>query len=562
MNDLEAFVLLTAVKAQRKDAVAKLVRSSYLKDEINTPSQKGHLSVVAHTLAVQQMKGLLNEQVLENDKSKRDQMSFHSWAAQCGHSSLIDILLNEDLLNTSDDQLSIDRYKSDHSNGLTLLGLAAFCGHGSVCRVLLASGIDFEATDTNGRVALHHACSQGHSQVAKLLLGSGAKVGAGAGRSMQTSLHMAAKNGYGPVCRILLANGADPEARDQDGQTALHCASLRGLDEVVHILLRGGAEVGAVDSCFKQTSLHMAARNGHKSVCQNLLANEADPEARDQRGETALHYASFKGFDEVVDLLLRSGADIGARNGLLGSTALHNAAFAGHHNVVRMLIERGADIDIPDEFKRTALIKALAERHDAVSSVLLDSGANPFLKSDLGQDAASWVLSADPESGAAEFSGRILSMILSSAYKFRGDGALPTLSATPFRRAEITLINYGFKFTHLWLKSHHAYIELPSDASPWINMEHRKILRIFEPRFEPSFKFWVVHQEETLSFAILDRGFYSTHLRVLNGGVRINSDHTYAIQQWENIELDPNAEIVEPDAVIPLPWWSSDLSPS
>ena len=489
MKHLEAFVLLTAVKTRRKDAVVGLMRSSHLKEAISTGDQRGRVPEVARNLAVQQMKGLLNEQVLEDNQRERDQMSFYSWAAQCGHLSLLEILLTEDPRLTYNWQPS-DHSSRDHWRGMSLLGLAAFFGHGSVCRVLLANGADLEARDIENRVALHHASSQGHSQVAKLLLNCGAKVGAVATWLKQTSLHMAASNGHGLVCRILLENGADSEARDQVGQTALHDASLRGFDEAVHFLLRGGAKVGAID--------------------------------------------------EKTD-----------------STALHLAAMGGHCNIVRTLIEQGADVDMPDMFGSTALIGALVEGHEAVSSVLLDSGANPLLKDCFGRDATCWVLKADPHSGVAKFSNRLVSNLFSKAYEFRDDGALPSPLATPFCRAEI-ILTPGKASTYLCLGSCYAYVELPSDTLSWnIREQHRKNFRIpeFENRVsqETSFKFWIVHQEKTLSFSIEGGG--NAELRVLNGGSRTQKCY---IQRWEGIGLDPYADIVEPDALIPLPWWSNE----
>lgn len=62
------------------------------------------------------------------------------------------------------------------------------------------------------------------------------------------------------------------------------------------------------------TPLHLAAMNGHASVCEVLIRNGADAEAATCDGDTPLHFGAKNGEEEVVRLLLSSGAARGARN--------------------------------------------------------------------------------------------------------------------------------------------------------------------------------------------------------------------------------------------------------
>ena len=52
----------------------------------------------------------------------------------------------------------------------------------------------------------------------------------------------------------------------------------------------------------------IAARNGRNDFVSLLLEKGADPDAADNDGRTAMHYASEAGFTEIVEMLLMAGA--------------------------------------------------------------------------------------------------------------------------------------------------------------------------------------------------------------------------------------------------------------
>ena len=64
---------------------------------------------------------------------------------------------------------------------------------------------------------------------------------------------------------------------------------------------------------------------------------------RNDRGQTPLGGAAFKGYDEIITLLLKHGADIDADNGG-GMTPLIFAAMFGRSKVVEQLKSRGASL--------------------------------------------------------------------------------------------------------------------------------------------------------------------------------------------------------------------------
>jgi hypothetical protein len=75
-----------------------------------------------------------------------------------------------------------------------------------------------------------------------------------------------------------------------------------------------------------------------------LLANGADPNAKEDDGWSALMWASARGHIEVADMLLQNGAEIDAID-KDGYTALMHASLKLHNKVVRLLVDKGANVN-------------------------------------------------------------------------------------------------------------------------------------------------------------------------------------------------------------------------
>jgi len=91
-----------------------------------------------------------------------------------------------------------------------------------------------------------------------------------------------------------------------------------------------------------------AVKTGDAAKVRELLA--ANPELahiRDGDQSTPLHYAAWKGYPEIIDLLADAGADLQAHNenSHWGTTALHAAAHGNRPTAAAALIRRGADVN-------------------------------------------------------------------------------------------------------------------------------------------------------------------------------------------------------------------------
>jgi ankyrin repeat protein len=81
---------------------------------------------------------------------------------------------------------------------------------------------------------------------------------------------------------------------------------------------------------------------------------------------------------EMVELLIRHGADINVRGVADEMTALQRAAKEGRSDVAKALIANGADLDAVDARGHTALLWATQDpfEGDKIVRMLLDAGAN------------------------------------------------------------------------------------------------------------------------------------------------------------------------------------------
>jgi len=103
------------------------------------------------------------------------------------------------------------------------------------------------------------------------------------------------------------------------------------------------------------------ATSGDERLVGALLARGIDLNTRDSGGRTVLHGACAMRQNHMVDWLVRRGADVNARERVLGETPLMSAAGTGEAGIVSTLLLNGADPDLVDNNGNTAL--AYAKRY-------------------------------------------------------------------------------------------------------------------------------------------------------------------------------------------------------
>ena len=207
--------------------------------------------------------------------------------------------------------------------GRTALHIAAVLGRPECVSALVQAGVDVNATDAQGRSALLLAAKHRHLEFVGALREPGVDA---QGRS---ALEFAAKHGYWDCVRALCDAGVELWPYDYWVHTVLECAS----------------------NC-------MAHEVDWPRLVDWLIESDADINAEDNYGWTALHRVCCHGDPECVRALLDAGADINAGDALDNSPLLL-AAQHGHWDCVRVLCDVGGQIETRNGAKQTVLDCAL-----------------------------------------------------------------------------------------------------------------------------------------------------------------------------------------------------------
>jgi ankyrin repeat protein len=121
---------------------------------------------------------------------------------------------------------------------------------------------------------------------------------------------------------------------------------------------------------------HNAAYRGNSVKLQELLSQGVSVDRRTQFGSyTALILTGYTPYTNVVDLLLKNGANVNAQD-TTGMSALHCAAYKGQVDTARLLVQRGADLSLTNSYGFTPLLEAVVKGPPALVELLLVAGSS------------------------------------------------------------------------------------------------------------------------------------------------------------------------------------------
>uniref|UniRef100_A0A1I8EX71 ANK_REP_REGION domain-containing protein n=1 Tax=Wuchereria bancrofti TaxID=6293 RepID=A0A1I8EX71_WUCBA len=210
------------------------------------------------------------------------------------------------------------------------------------------------------------ACLSGDLEEVQTLLSDGANINTSTVDGL-TALHQAVIDGKPKMVQFLVEHGANVNAQDNEGWTPLHAAACCGNVDLVEYLCAGGADLSVTNSdkelavdLAEEDDCRLALEEEHQrqginpDECRNrelaIMRRDAEQWLKDgemhdhphsRTGATALHVAAAKGYNDVIRLLLKAGADVNCRD-RDGWTPLHAAAHWGEHEAATILIQNGA----------------------------------------------------------------------------------------------------------------------------------------------------------------------------------------------------------------------------
>ncbi|CDK31056.1 ankyrin repeat domain-containing protein [Candidatus Babela massiliensis] len=121
-------------------------------------------------------------------------------------------------------------------------------------------------------------------------------------------------------------------------------------------------------------------------IALSLIWAGANINLRNEEGISALMWATYRDYQNIVELLINSGTDVNIQD-KYGNTALIAASSFGHKEMVELLIQAGANIDIQNKYDKTALMHAIIQNHKDIAEFLILSGANIDIQEKGGKTA-------------------------------------------------------------------------------------------------------------------------------------------------------------------------------
>ena len=244
------------------------------------------------------------------------------------------------------------------------------------------------------------------------------------------ALVVAAENGFMDILKYLVLEGqADLTMVNKNRMTALMVACMTNRLEVCQFLIENGAPIN--QNVGGWNALKLACDGGHLRVAELLVKHGANVELEDFSGATPLICAASSRRLEVVQFLLKSGADVHKTQKMSGMNALmfackHGAvacvkvllehksdpnACSSHFStlayacqrsslqlqLVKLLLEFGADVNLVDPSGMTAFLHVCSGGGLETAKYLVANGADYTFRSQRGRTALMLACSAENE---------------------------------------------------------------------------------------------------------------------------------------------------------------------
>ena len=237
----------------------------------------------------------------------------------------------------------VDVHAEDEINERNCLHEAAISGRDAVLDIALRRKVDVARVDVYGRTPLHYACMHGHVAMAGALMESGPKTIDYLDHDNFTPLIHAIVHHQFACAQQLLAYGARIDPESDSDHVPLNLACQYGSVEIANLLLeeqakllpdaeglfpqhlvarsgqspdtllmleRYGADLDQRDKLYQWTPLFHAASEGRVDCIRTLLERGVDVQLLDEKGYSAMYYATWEGHLQCMKLLSSTDAGI------------------------------------------------------------------------------------------------------------------------------------------------------------------------------------------------------------------------------------------------------------
>ena len=230
----------------------------------------------------------------------------------------------------------VDFRYQDEIDGRNCLHKAAMTGRRKFLQAALAGGVEPTSVDAYGRIPLHYASMNGHVQLIEDLVHADRSTVNVPDLDNFTPLIHAIVNGRLRSVQVMINFDAHVNQINETGHIPLNLACQHGSLDIVDLLLQkqprivpdaeglypqhlvarfgrdtrlllrlqeDGANLDQADKLYSWTPLFHAASEGRVGCIRTLLACGVDACAKDEKGQSALYYATWEGHLECMSLL-------------------------------------------------------------------------------------------------------------------------------------------------------------------------------------------------------------------------------------------------------------------
>lgn len=303
-------------------------------------------------------------------------------------------------------------------------------GRIEIFEALLLLGAEIETTSEQDAFSIFHdAALGGNVEILDRIVSMGGRLGPVPGES---AIHVASRDNQVEVLERIIELGGDVNDRTFgfEGETPLHLACYFKSGATANLLIDSGANLNLKSKCGK-SPLHHAYENEQREILMNprirgrtvkwvidnkrvgyefgvedfmkleeetlfKYVKEHFEELREEENLEKMIEAliglnvNFKGKNEsvtmlylavkkqdnleLIERLLKQGADPNILIGPEETTCLHLACSLGNWKIVNLLIEFGAKVDEPNNSLETPIFKACEAGHFGIFSKLLEEG--------------------------------------------------------------------------------------------------------------------------------------------------------------------------------------------
>jgi len=239
--------------------------------------------------------------------------------------------------------------------------------------------------DRNGLGMCHYACSHGFVKVMKELIQQNQEACLLADRFERTPLEHAILCGNVEMVSFLMSHDAAliPQLISRRVLWAACEANKRDILALV-VKRAGGQTINEKDESGS-TVLHQSAALGYHHAVELLLRSGADIAAKDVSGATPLVLAIIHGHTSFLPPLV--SVQLLNMSDCLGRTPLHWAAAVGNLDAAKLLFKNGANIEARDRKGRTPFLLASFENQASVASYLKQKQAKKDVEDYEGRTA-------------------------------------------------------------------------------------------------------------------------------------------------------------------------------